>query len=220
MDIRVRATELVGEERAEYNMMKLKAFAYECGMRDFWFLNQAIDAYSAFQCLPIAFKFYERELPREIRDMVYLRLIGFGTLRETPSLHCLSNPTFYAVNPEFVGEEMAREVAKLRLNDSDPRAALWLDRFNPNVRPCDPLRRLTIDLEFEPAKWFPQPHSTSQEYLTRKYTDLATLSSAILPEIKRLDRLSFTIRLETDIDVRNGYDLLEEKEMIYITEIL
>lgn len=39
-------------------------------------MEAMIKSLAARECLPIASQFYKRDLPREIRDMVYFHLVG------------------------------------------------------------------------------------------------------------------------------------------------
>ena len=228
---RQRLLEEERERKASVLMREIGSFAYKAGCRDGSFAH-AIEKYSAFQTLSIATAFYERDLPREIRDIVYGYLV-----RAPPNGSCVhelrfehirrQQEPFFAMNPAFVGKEMAHEVSEAFYSelyfevadcDEDVVAALTQSP-NVQVRPCDFLRTLNIEVRF----WDSDPYQDRDSFwdgFATRYKEIANAANAVSGLVKRLDRLTVNVSVGTNIPLSQLEALDVEKKMVIIMEVL
>ena len=189
----------------------------------------------ALQCIEIATTFYQRALPRELRDLVYLHVVRpknggtvrIGYLKAPPGFEAYEGdgefdthgeskdmqPSSWAMDPAFVGLEMAKEIAEVYRKKNpfffsslpDFVKAMADDHFRPRVRPLDHIRELSIAIDYR------------IEGLAGVYDALQTLGM-----IKNQDVLKVAILLNTDFPpIAPGYLRLDaECTMINLLEML
>ncbi|KAJ4288988.1 hypothetical protein N0V90_011330 [Kalmusia sp. IMI 367209] len=133
--------------------------------------KRIMDSYASPICLASAKTVYSRNLPREIRDMVYSHLIL--ALRLDPDKKIIVDcydpmkeyrhddyfnkqedlqPNSWVMDPTFVGEKMAREIAQIYYKnqvfrfDSLPSLPYVLndDPFNLELRPAAYIRNISV----------------------------------------------------------------------------
>ena len=131
-----------------------------------------LELYAAPRCLRWMLSFEERDIPREIRDLIYSELIysihdpdetplrigpdSRGEFRSYREPNCYVQEDLYQqswlINPEFVGQRIAGEITKVFFAESH----FWLtsaevlpdllayDPFNIGFQPFNWIRKLTI----------------------------------------------------------------------------
>jgi len=200
-------------------------------------LAQMIEIFSVMLCLPVATAFYERDLPREIRDMVYAYLIssapnGTKSFKPYDNFHHIARDVFFAIDPAFVGKEMAREVAELyytterfTINSSQPET-LTNDPHNIGVKPADFLTRLKIS----PNAHLSRPYNHGYvkgmwaKDIARVRTEMRALANVVLERVKRKDRLYVNIVINTrfpeSLEPDLALDLDGEKDLAIVLDLI
>ncbi|KAF1849775.1 uncharacterized protein K460DRAFT_411598 [Cucurbitaria berberidis CBS 394.84] len=182
-------------------------------------VEQLITRTAKAECLLIATQFYTRSFPREIRDLVYryvvitdvyMTRIGPNGLYEQPHYH--------AMDPAFVGEDMAKEIAEVYYSKSNFYFVentlipdlIKGDPFDIGIKPFQHIRRLNITFSLRDI-----PQSKELQIL-----ELFEIFSQLLPllQISRLELLRVQFIVETDF--RKPYSIDDECLMLNFLETI
>ena len=203
-------------------------------------LYETLDIIAKAECLAVATAFYDRKLPREIRDLVYFHLVcdlSEGMVRigysRAPSYFDYDDfddehgyygeskdmqPSSYAMNPAFVGMEMAKEIAAVYWSknsfmfttQNELRHALTTDHFGLDVSPFDHIREFVVQVEHH---FNANPPPDEESWLHKRFDALQTMCM-----VKKKDLLKVEIRLSTDFD--DPADIEDERCMFNLLEML
>ncbi|KAF2872187.1 hypothetical protein BDV95DRAFT_38360 [Massariosphaeria phaeospora] len=206
--------------------------------------NHLVEHHTIAECLPIASSFFASGLSRELRDVVYSYLcvekvkihIGRPSYIEEPITdrvrqreHEDMQPDSYAMDPRYMGESMAQEVAETYYSQnhfSVPsynkhlKGLLSSHPLLPAIRPFDLIRKVDVPIEeFQSAAWL--NWEQEKEQLDERYNRLSSLCM-----LSRRDQVQVKIELSTQYSAFKSpshhpeNELQEERHILNSLEVM